>query len=89
MSYEGGSYRTYNPRPQFRVGQKVRISSSNDNEGYRGFRGKTLVITHIATNRDEHAGYDEGVGGGLYDLKVKKSGREVPFSLYDYELEGA
>lgn len=72
----------------FEVGDRVKISEYNDNENYNEFRGKLLIITHVATNQDEHPGYDDSMGGeGLYELMVDETGEEVPFSLYDYELE--
>jgi hypothetical protein len=48
-----------------------------------------LVITHIATNREEHAGFDEGINEALYDLETFEDGVEIPCSLYEYELEEA
>ncbi len=71
------------------VGSLVKISQENDNEGYIPYRNKVLRITHEARNREEHAGFDEGIGQPLFDLKVEKTGKEVPFSLYEYELEPA
>lgn len=68
------------------IGDTIRISKDNDNENYNKFRDKDLIITHIANNREEHPGYDEGVNEPLYDLKTLQ-GEEVPFSLYEYEVE--
>lgn len=66
-------------------GSKCKIISDNDN--YTKYLNKVLIITHVARNRNEHPGYDESVSPDkLYDLKVKDTGEEVPFSLYDYEL---
>jgi len=74
---------------EFKKGEIVMVSSDNDNDGYDEFRNKKLRITHVATNQDEHQGFDEGLAGsGLYDLETL-DGKEVPFSLYDYELESA
>ena len=74
----------------FKLGDKVRVASHNDNDGYDGFRDKVLKISHIARNRDEHPGYDEGVSPEyLYDLKDAKTGKDIGSSLYDYELESA
>ena len=75
-------------RPDYDVGDVVMIRPKDDNEGYRKFTGKKLRIVHVATNRDEHQGFDEGVGQALYDLETI-NGKEVPFSLYDYELVSA
>lgn len=72
----------------FEVGQSVTISRYNDNENYADYVGKELVITHKAVNRREHRGFDESMTGqGLYDFVVRQTGEEVPFSLYDYEIE--
>lgn len=71
---------------KFKVGQSVIIVSDNDN--YDEYKDKELVITHKATSKEDHPGFDSSMEGeGLYDLKVKKTGEEVPFSLYDYEIK--
>jgi hypothetical protein len=74
--------------PDFAIGDIVMVSTDNDNEGYNNFRNKKLRITHVAVNRDEHQGFDEGVGMALYDLETL-DGKAVGSSLYDYELESA
>ncbi|MFY8161510.1 MAG: hypothetical protein ACOVNU_09285 [Candidatus Kapaibacteriota bacterium] len=67
----------------FEVGQSVIIVSDNDN--YDKYIGKELVVTHKSTSGRF---FDSSMEGqGLYDLKVKKTGEEVPFALYDYEIE--
>lgn len=72
---------------RYKIGDRVKVAPLNDNEGYDSFRGKTLIITHVARNQSEHPGYDSGlVGGGLYDLKEAETGESVGSSLYDYEL---
>lgn len=80
--------------PQFKKGQKVRVSPENDNETYAAFRDVVLIITHVATSTNDHPGYDDGINApdspkmGLYDLQTE-SGDDVPCSLYDYELTHA
>lgn len=65
-----------------KIGDKVKIASDNDNENYDKFRGKILTITNVATNKEQHRGYDSSMEGmALYDFKG------VPFSLYEYEIE--
>lgn len=67
------------------IGRKAKVTSDNDN--YDSFRGKTLIITHVAYSKDEHPGYDDGLKGeALCDFKTTK-GEDVPFSLYEYEFE--
>lgn len=70
----------------FKKGDVVKIVS--DNENYDEYVGIPLIVTHVARNRNEHPGYDEATGENLYDLKTE-SGEDVPFSLYDYELESS
>ena len=73
----------------YKIGQKVKISSENDNENYNEFRNQVLIIESVATNEDQHPGYDESMEGmQLIDLKTL-SGEDVPFSLYEYEIEHA
>ncbi len=72
----------------YEIGNKVKVSSYNDNENYNDFRNKVLIITHVTTSAQEHQAFDEGLRGqGLYDFK-DEDGNEIPYSLYDYELEG-
>jgi len=73
---------------QFSMGDTVMIEPDNDNDNYDEFRNMKLRITNVAINRDEHRGFDEGVGQALYDLETIH-GKEVGFSLYDYELVSA
>lgn len=70
----------------FNVGDEVTIAhDSKDN--YEGYEGITLVITNKETSSEGNPGFDDTMDGqGLYDL-VTKDGEEVPFALYDYELE--
>ena len=71
----------------FKIGDLVKISEYSDNENYDEFRDQTLVIIKISTSEYDHPGFDAGMAGqGLYDLETL-DGEEVPFSLYDYELE--
>ena len=59
----------------------------SDNDNYDAYRDKLLRITHVAYNRTEHPGYDEGLEGqALCDFKVEETGEDVPFSLYEYEF---
>ena len=69
-------------KPMFKIGDKVKIASDNDNENYDKFRGKILTVSHVATSEKQHRGYDSGMEGmALYDFNG------VPFSLYEYEIE--
>lgn len=71
------------------IGDKVKVSSRNDNDCYDGFRNKTLVVTHVARNEREHPGYDSCMKGQrLYDFDDLE-GNSIPCSLYDYELQRA
>jgi hypothetical protein len=65
----------------FRLGQKVRVASGNDNDGYDSFRDKVLKIVHIDKEFDPQ-------GGWLYSFKDLK-GNDIGNSLYEWELEDA
>lgn len=72
---------------KFKVGTRVMVAEDNDNENYDSFRHLTLVVTSIATNRQQHPGYDDSMGGmPLYDLETK-DGNSIGSSLYEYELD--
>lgn len=72
----------------YKIGQKVKVSSENDNDNYDNFRNEVLIVTHVAKNGNEHPGYDSSVNEPLYDLKTK-DGMDIHCSLYHYELEPA
>jgi hypothetical protein len=86
---------------KFRKGNIVVMTEEAlDNYGEK-FRDVELLVTacsnkympskeFFASGKPEgyHPGYDEGVSPmGLYDLKIKETGEELPFSLYDWELK--
>jgi len=73
----------------FKLNQRVRVNSQNDNENYESFKDEVLIITNVARNKEEHQGYDDSLKGEyLYDLETE-TGKEVNCSLYDYELQPA
>lgn len=76
----------------FNTGDRVVLSDdAQENDQYQelGLIDAELVVTGVAYNRDQHPGYDEGLGGqALYDLAFA-DGRAVAVSLYEYELRSA
>lgn len=67
------------------LGDTVEIVS--DNENYTDFLDQSLRITKISENTQDHPGYDESMEGMmLFDLETM-DGEDVPFSLYEYEVE--
>lgn len=85
----------------FRVGSKVRMSEDALSNYGEKWRGQTLVVMHVATKymsakeffakgqpQGYHPGFDDTGGGrALYDL-TDSDGKDLPMSLYDWELEG-
>jgi hypothetical protein len=68
------------------IGKVVRIISDNDN--YKEFLDKDLIITDAVNSTRENQFYDYSMNGMyLCDLEVLESGLSVPFSLYEYEFE--
>lgn len=52
-----------------------------DNYGEE-YRDKIFTVSHVATSKEDHPGYDEAADGmKLYDAD------ELKFSLYEYEVE--
>ena len=68
----------------YKVGDKVKVSSENDNENYDSFRGKILIVTHAEIGG---LGYDDCVFPEQLMSFKTKNGNDVPFSLYEYEVE--
>jgi hypothetical protein len=64
------------------IGKKVKVISNNDN--YDSFRDKVLIITH-ADNKGN--GYDSGLYPEMLCSFKTTSGKQIPFSLYEYEFE--
>ena len=62
-----------------KIGDRIRIL--NRDGQYTKWANKIWVVKHIARNRQEHQGYDEGIGGNLISCKG------LPVSLYDWEFE--
>lgn len=70
-----------------RKGTKVTMTQDAIENYGEKWDGVVLVITHVAHNKSEHPGYDEGVSPqGLYDLKRQDTNEDLPMSLYDWEL---
>ena len=69
---------------EYKVGQRVKVSNNNDNENYDSFRDKILIITHAEIGG---RGYDKT----MFPMKLMcfrtEDGQDIPFSLYDYEIE--
>lgn len=68
----------------YKVGQTVKVSSENDNDNYDSFRDKVLIITHAEIGG---MGYDIGMHPEQLMCFETEDGEEVPFSLYEYEVE--
>jgi len=68
----------------YKVGQRVKVSSKNDNDSYDSFRDKILIITHAKVGG---RGYDNVMYPEKLMCFKTKDGEEVPFSLYEYEVE--
>jgi hypothetical protein len=71
----------------FTKGTKVQIVS--DNENYDDYRGKTLKIKKVYHNDKEHPYYDMGVFPELLFDLTDDEVKDIPFSLYEYEIEEA
>jgi len=73
--------------PKFKVGSRVVMSpDALENYGER-WQGIVFKITHVATGRADHPGFDPGAGSALYDLAIDLTGEPFNNSLYDWELE--
>lgn len=71
----------------YNIGDIVRIAEHNDNDNYDKFRNKKLIITHKVTRKDNHPLFDESLPEqALYSFEGE-DGENIPFSLYDYEIE--
>lgn len=69
----------------YKLGQRVRVISDNDN--YDSFRDQVLIVQHISTSEEDTCAYDSSMGGmQLIDFTTME-GIEVPYSLYEYEVE--
>jgi len=67
------------------VGDRVRISRDNDNDNYDKFRGLVLYVIKAEIGG---IGYDECMyPEKLMSFVVEGTVEDVPFSLYEYEVE--
>jgi hypothetical protein len=62
-----------------KIGDRIKIL--NRDGQYGKWANKLWTVDHIATSREEHRGYDEGIGGKLVSAKG------LPVSLYEWEIE--
>jgi hypothetical protein len=68
-----------------KIGDTIEITTDNYGEKWIG---KKCKVTHVAYNKEQHPGYDEGVNikgeppMALVDTDCKKLG-----SLYEYEFD--
>ena len=70
----------------YKVGDKVRIACNNDNDGYKGYRNKTMIITDAYYSEKYCFAYDKSMNGmGLFRLELP-NGDRVGFMLYEYEI---
>ncbi len=67
----------------YKVGQKVTVSSRNDNENYNSFRNEILIITHSEIGG---LGYDSGMFPKKLMSFKTEFGVPIPFSLYENEV---
>lgn len=71
----------------YKIGDRVKISS--DNHNYDSFMDKVLTVVNIATSESDNYFYDPSVDGMQLMDFITEEGEEVPFSLYEYEVEYA
>lgn len=71
----------------YKIGDIVKVARHNDNENYDKFRNKKLIITHKVTIKDNDPSFDKSLPEqALYSFEGI-NGENIPFSLYDYEIE--
>lgn len=65
-----------------KIGDKFMLTEDAiDNYGEQ-YRDKIFTVSHVATNTEQHRGYDNSMEGmALYDAE------ELNFSVYEYEIE--
>ena len=75
------SFRT---KATYNVGDRVKLSPYGDHYPAH-FQGKAMIVTAVSRSKEDHPGYDAGVGGELYDLDMQ-DGTHFPYSVYGHEL---
>ena len=65
-----------------KIGDKFTLTSDAVENYGSEYANKVFTVSHIAYDKSQHPGYDEGLNGqALYDAE------ELQFSVYDYEVE--
>ena len=73
----------------YKVGDKVMIACNNDNDGYKEYRNKTMIITDAHYSDEYCFAYDKSMNGmGLFRLEFQ-NGDSVGSMLYEYEIRHA
>ncbi len=78
------TFEAYN-KDEYKVGDRVKITS--DNDAYDKFKDKVLIVTDVYHNEDENPLYDMGVYPQLLMDFVTEDNNDVPYSLYEWEIE--
>jgi hypothetical protein len=82
------------PRPRLHNGSSFRLTDDAIENYGEQYAGRVFIVTHVATRyappggpEGTHPGYDTAAeGGGLYDFKDIRTGEDIPFSVYDWEV---
>lgn len=77
-----------NSRPRYSVDQRVTVRPDCQDEYYQGLRGQVLLVSHVATSKEQNSLYNDSLaedGEGLNTLTTL-DGQELLHPLYDYEL---
>ena len=70
----------------YKVGDRVMIARNNDNDGYKGYRNKAMIITDAYYSEEYCFAYDKNMNGmGLFRLELP-NGDGVGSMLYEYEI---
>lgn len=71
----------------YQIGDIVYLTDDALMGGYEDIGKAPLKIVDVSFSKEDHPGYDEGVGLPLYEVVHAETGYSVGASLYEYELE--
>ena len=72
-----------------RLGDKFTLTENAIENYGTQYAGREFPVSHVATNTNQHPGYDEVVNAEGYEPMALYDAKELNFSVYEYEIEAA
>jgi hypothetical protein len=82
-------FEDYNNKDVYDIGDIVKVLGDDKNTLHDKYKNIELEVVSVATSPDDDESFDITIGDAFYRLKIRSSGEEIEYGLYDYELQEA